>query len=75
VNGAIDCVEGRLFHLWHGALDNRKLRERHQGLSRFQFDPSVDIAFGKNGAWRWTSDKPDMHDFVRNRFASRREDG
>jgi hypothetical protein len=51
------------------------MAQRHQGLSRFQFDPSVDIAFGKNGAWRWTSDKPDMHDFVRNRFASRREDG
>ena len=70
--GFVDC---RLFHLWHGDLRNRRILQRHQSLSRFHFDPFEDIAIDQNGCWRWSSDKPEMHAYVRDYFASRKEDG
>jgi hypothetical protein len=74
VGKAIACVEGDLFHLWHGALENRRFRERHRGLSAFDYDPHVDLTVGSGGAWRWNSDKPAMHAYVRDHFVRRRED-
>jgi hypothetical protein len=44
-------------------------------VSRFQFDPFEDIAIDCQGVWRWNSDKREMHDYVRDYFASRMEDG
>jgi DNA-binding transcriptional LysR family regulator len=64
-------VEGNLFHLWHGKSVHRGYRERNEGLARFRFDPSTDIAINQNGVWRWNSDKSEMYEFVRNYFASR----
>jgi hypothetical protein len=75
IGGAVDFVDGDLFHLWHGKLVNRRLRERHVELRKFEFDPTLDIALAENSAWRWSSDKPGMHAFLRERFASRQEDG
>ena len=75
VRAEIGLLEGNIFHLWHGDLHNRQTRTRHEGLQRFQFDPFVDIAADENGCWRWNSDKPDMHEYVRDYFASRKEDG
>jgi hypothetical protein len=69
------CVDGRLFHLWHGEIENRRYRERHEGLAAFGFDPSGDIAHEANGSWCWSSDKPGLHEYVRNYFARRHEDG
>jgi hypothetical protein len=75
VRGAVGYVPGRAFHLWHGDLRNRRYRQRHEGLRRYGFDPSTDIAHDAGGAWRWTSDKPAMHTYVGNYFAQRDEDG
>lgn len=75
VGGRVGFLDGDLFHLWHGALRDRKMHERHKGLSRFQFDPAADIAIGDQGGWRWNSSKPQMHDYVRGYFAGRNEDG
>jgi len=75
VRGAVDFMEGDLFHLWHGDENNRRMRDRHEGLQRFQFDPFEDIAVDENGSWRWNSNKPEMHEYLRNYFASRKEDG
>ena len=75
VRAKVAFVEGNLLHLWHGKLEHRGYRKRYEGLRRFQFDPFEDIAIGHNGAWRWNSDKREMHDYVRDYFASRREDG
>jgi hypothetical protein len=74
VRAQVAFVEGDLFHLWHGKPERRRYQERHEGLDRFQFDPFRDIAIDQNGAWRWNSDKPEMHDYVRAYFASRSED-
>jgi hypothetical protein len=68
----LDC---RLFHLWHGEVDRRYYRERHNAFMRFDFDPFDDIAHDENGSWRWSTDKPEMHNYVRNYFLARKEDG
>jgi hypothetical protein len=64
-----------IFHLWHGDIHNRRARGRLEDLQQFQFDPFTDIAIDTNGCWRWNTEKPAMHDYIRRYFSSRREDG
>jgi hypothetical protein len=73
--GSIACLDGDVYHLWHGDPVARGGSGRHRGLLPFDFDPAADIAVAASGCWRWASDKPDMHRYVRDYFASRREDG
>jgi hypothetical protein len=68
-------LDADIFHLWHGDVGKRKGRVRHEDFQRFQFDPYTDVAIEENGAWRWNTDKQEMHEYVRGYFASRREDG
>ncbi len=75
VGGRVGYIDGRAFHLWHGAWQDRKTALRHQGLTRFHFDPFIDIARDGSGCWRWNSDKRNMHEYVKNYFDSRKEDG
>lgn len=75
VNGNIGCVEGNLYHLWHGELSKRYYMKRHQDLKPFYYDPYSDIAVADNGSWRWNTNKPAMHQYVRGYFESREEDG
>ena len=75
VRGAVSFADYELLHLWHGQMRNRRYRERHEGFGRFEFDPYEDIAVEENGCWHWDSDKSQMHEYVREYFASRREDG
>jgi hypothetical protein len=44
-------------------------------LSRFDFDPFHDVALDPSGCWRWNDNKPEMHQYVRGYFESRKEDG
>jgi hypothetical protein len=73
--GRVGFIEGRLFHLWHGSVANRAYRRRHQEFACFQLDPFEDLALATSGAWQWNSAKPEMHAFVKDYLASRREDG
>ena len=75
VRGDVGFVEGRLGTLWHGEAKARKYIQRHEGLAPFGFDPDLDLLPGPEGAWRWATDKPEMHRYVRDYFASRNEDG
>jgi hypothetical protein len=75
VSGGTGFLDCRVFHLWHGEMDNRRYRERHDGLRRYDFDPFDDIAHDENGTWRWNTHKPEMHEYVRSYFAARKEDG
>ena len=75
VGGAVSFADYEMFHLWHGEVPGRRYGERHEGLRGFQFDPYEDIAIDENGPWRWDSAKPQMHEWVKEYFASRREDG
>ena len=71
---SVGSIGGRVFHLWHGPFANRRYTLRFGDFHRFAFDPSTDIAVDDSGAWRWNTDKPEMHDHVRSYFAQRRED-
>jgi hypothetical protein len=75
VQGRIGCLEGAVYHLWHGDLENRRYTVRHTELLRHEFDPARDIALDEAGCWRWASDKPALHAHVREFFDVRREDG
>jgi hypothetical protein len=75
IAGRISYVSGRVFHLWHGTHENRRSRARHREFARFGFDPYVDIALADSQAWCWRSEKHDMHQYVREYFALRAEDG
>jgi hypothetical protein len=75
IGGATGFVDGNLFHLWHGTMPDRRLRERYEEFKRFQFDPFEDIVLDQNGYWRWNSEKPEMHAYMKNYFAARNEDG
>lgn len=75
VDRRVGFVDGRVLHLWHGDLKNRRYAQRHQGLSRFAFDPFTDLALDPSGSWRWTGTKPEMREYVRAYFESRKEDG
>ncbi len=74
VRGRIGHIDGRVLHLWHGAMKDRRYGERYQGLKRFAFDPFTDIALDARGCWRWNTAKPQMHEYVRGYFNSRNED-
>lgn len=75
VNGSVSCVEGEIFHLWHGDIEDRGYLDRHLGLERYRFDPFGDVMRDDAGCWRWNSHKPEMHDYVRRFFLMRNEDG
>jgi hypothetical protein len=75
MGGRVGSIDGRIIHLWHGDLRDRKYGARHRGLKRFGFDPFVDIVVDADGCWRWNTPKADMHDYVKRYFASRKEDG
>ena len=76
VAGSIGFIEGRIFHLWHGDTKGRTLRTAdYRDFARFSFDPFHDIADDANGCWRWNSAKPEMHRYVADFFAARKEDG
>ena len=74
VRGRVGHVEGRLFHLWHGSIENRRYGKCHHELKDLGFDPFTDIAKTEQDTWRWSSDKPELHAHVQEYFFSRKED-
>ncbi len=73
--GAVAAMEGDIYHQWHGDASDRGLSLRHVGLRPFDFNPYSDIAVDRSGCWRWNTDKPELHRYVRDYFSSRKEDG
>jgi hypothetical protein len=75
VQGSVGSIDGDLYHLWHGDLANRATGPRHRILSELGFDPTADVALAEGGGWLWATEKPELHRYVRQFFANRREDG
>ncbi len=75
VAGRVGFMEAQIGHLWHGTWGGRKGRERHLILREHDFDPDVDIARTEEGLWRWSSEKPALHQAVADYFVARCEDG
>lgn len=75
VRGNVGCVDGKLFHLWHGDFQHRRYRERHETFSTYAFDPTTDLVVNRSGAYEWADHRRDLAEFCRAYFMSRREDG
>jgi hypothetical protein len=75
VRDRVGCIEGRLFHLWHGDRQDRRYGERHRVVGEYDFDPFTDIVLDRNGCWCWSSDKRELHGFAKRYFEARNEDG
>jgi len=75
LRGRVGYVDASICHLWHGDVKDRGYKTRHRDFERFDFDPVADIAIDAQGAWRWASDKPELHDYLVRYMHSRREDG
>jgi hypothetical protein len=60
--GEAGFVRGELLHYWHGGPGRRANGRPYEGFSRFDFDPASDLRIDRYGAWRWASDKPDLHE-------------
>jgi hypothetical protein len=75
VQGQIGFVQGQIWHLWHGDLKQRRYCDRYRNFAVFDFDPYSDIGLGRDGCWRWSSAKHDLHEYVSSYFGSRHEDG
>ena len=75
VQGDVGCVEGQIYHLWHGDLENRRYLARYRGFRDYEFDPELDLAADPTSAWRWGRDRPELHRHVADYFRGRREDG
>lgn len=74
VAGRFTYIDQPVLHLSHGALENRGYGSRHRGLARFGFDPWRDVTVDANGSLGWGTPKKELHRYVRDWFASRRED-
>lgn len=74
VGARLSYTEGRLLHLWHGTIENRRYAQRNKELYRLGFDPKSDIRISETGAWQWASDKPELHAWARRYFVERDED-
>jgi hypothetical protein len=74
VGARLSYTEGRLLHLWHGTIENRRYAQRNKELRALAFDPRQDIRLSVNGCWEWASDKPELHAWASRYFEERRED-
>lgn len=74
MEGRLTFTKGRLLHLWHGTIENRRYAQRNKELRAFAFDPSTDIRISDTGVWEWASDRPDLHEWARRYFSERKED-
>ncbi|NNM28497.1 MAG: hypothetical protein HKO57_03190, partial [Akkermansiaceae bacterium] len=75
IRGKVGWLDGSILHLWHGDLQKRRYPGRYNGFDAFEFDPYTDVALHSDGSWRWSSSKPEMHEFIARYLASRNEDG
>lgn len=73
IRGKIGYLEGNLFHLWHGEINNRKYLERHIEFSELSFDPFSDIYKTPNGTWNWSNNTENYQVFLKNYFSQRQE--
>lgn len=72
VGGRVACVDSVIETMYHGKMAHRGYDQRVRLLAGF--DPVTDITRNSQGCLEWASDKPELHQRVRDYFRSRRED-
>ena len=70
----LSFTPGRLLHLWHGSIENRRYALRNKELLELAFDPKEDIRISDTGCLEWASDKPELHAWALRYFVERKED-
>jgi hypothetical protein len=69
----IDYIPVQISHLWHGNLKNRKYMDRHDIITKYDYDPKEDIRL-ENNVFEWNTDKTGMHEDIKQYFYERKED-
>lgn len=67
--GDVGYLESNITHLWHGTKQKRDYIGRLSLIN--DFDPATDLKVGTNGCYEWATDKPEMHEGVKNYMKSR----
>ena len=75
IQGRIEHLPGRIYHLWHGDKQNRKYIEMGRIVASSGFNPETDIYIGINRSWEWTQPRSELATSFEQWFANRREDG
>lgn len=73
--GRLGHVPGRVLHLWHGEMADRRYFQRDQEFKAFAFDPDRHIRLDENGLWEWAEAPEEMRAWASEVFSSRNEDG
>jgi hypothetical protein len=74
IQGSVKALPFEIEHLWHGSMADRNGRQRHLDLAEVGFDPNRDLTLTDDGAWRWATPRPELHQCVLNYFQARNED-
>jgi len=72
--GRLGYVPGRVLHLWHGSLANRRYFSRNQEVKELDFDPDRDLQHDANGLWMWSDSAAHLREWSAAFFKSRQED-
>ena len=75
VGGKLGVVPGRILHLWHGDLGDRRYALMNQQFMSFGFDPDAHIRVGAHGTWEWSGAPERLRQWARDFFENRNEDG
>lgn len=76
VGARLGVVPGRILHLWHGDLVDRRYRDREIEFRKLDFDPGADLRLDDNGLWEWSDRAPlSLRAWADGSFHHRNEDG
>ena len=76
VGARLGVVPGRILHLWHGDLVDRRYADREREFRRLEFNPDSHLRLDENGLWEWSADAPDtLKAWADGSFHQRNEDG
>ena len=74
VRARVGVVPGRLLHLWHGSVANRRYADRCNDMIKMAFNPFRDLALNDFGCWEWSAHREDLKLWGERYFLARRED-
>jgi hypothetical protein len=76
VNARLGVVPGRILHLWHGDLADRRYGDLERDFLTLGFDPAAHIRHDPNGLLEWTAEAPErLKAWSLELFNGRNEDG
>lgn len=76
VRARVGVVPGRILHLWHGDVRDRRYWQREREFSSLDFDPDRDLVIDENGLWNWSHEAPkQLRAWSEDLFHTRNEDG